>query len=316
MKEIGGYIELDKYSLPMLHGDGIKLNCGRNALAYLVESRGIKKMCMPKFMCSSCDAVLKKYGVSVRHYSVDERFLPVNVQPEDGEYIYVVNFYGQLSDSLAAELKSAFKNLILDDAQSYFSLPLPHADTIYTCRKFFGVADGAILFSDAIFPRNLQTDESFDRMHFLLGRFERSANEFYPEYVANNDFFADEPIKFMSKLTQNLLRGIDYEFVKNRRTRNFSILHDEFASVNRLKLFVPQGAFMYPLFVKNGGEIRKKLQQKKIYVPTLWNSVFEICSQNELEFDMAENILPLPVDQRYDDDDMKYLICEVKKCIG
>jgi hypothetical protein len=300
----------------MLHGDGIKLNCGRNALAYLVESRGIKKMCMPKFMCGSCDAVLKKYGVSVRHYSVDERFLPVNVQPEDGEYIYVVNFYGQLSDSLAAELKSAFKSLILDDAQSYFSLPLPHVDTIYTCRKFFGVADGAILFSDAIFPRNLQTDESFDRMHFLLGRFERSANDFYPEYVANNDFFADEPIKFMSKLTQNLLRGIDYEFVKNRRTRNFSILHDEFASVNRLKLFVPQGAFMYPLFVKNGGEIRKKLQQKKIYVPTLWNSVFEICSQNELEFDMAENILPLPVDQRYDDDDMKYLICEVKKCIG
>ena len=38
MREIGGYIEFEYYNRPMLHGDGIKLNCGRNALSYFVKS--------------------------------------------------------------------------------------------------------------------------------------------------------------------------------------------------------------------------------------------------------------------------------------
>ena len=64
--EIGGYIEFEKYNRPMLHEKAIKLNCGRNALAYLLETKSIKKICMPKFMCDSCDGVLKKYKVFVR----------------------------------------------------------------------------------------------------------------------------------------------------------------------------------------------------------------------------------------------------------
>ena len=44
MKEIGGYIELDKYELPMLHEGNIALNCGRNALAYIIRARNIKKI--------------------------------------------------------------------------------------------------------------------------------------------------------------------------------------------------------------------------------------------------------------------------------
>ena len=39
MREIGSYIELDTYTGFMLHEDGMKLNCGRNALAYLVRRR-------------------------------------------------------------------------------------------------------------------------------------------------------------------------------------------------------------------------------------------------------------------------------------
>lgn len=41
MKEIGGYIELDTYTGKMLHSDGLKLNCGRNALAYIIKANGI-----------------------------------------------------------------------------------------------------------------------------------------------------------------------------------------------------------------------------------------------------------------------------------
>ena len=45
MKEIGGYIELDTYHLPMLHEGVIALNCGRNVLAYQLRAQGIKSSC-------------------------------------------------------------------------------------------------------------------------------------------------------------------------------------------------------------------------------------------------------------------------------
>lgn len=110
MKEIGGYIELDKYCLSMLHEDSIKLNCGIN------------------------------------------------------DWIYIVNFYGQLSNQYLLELKSIYSNLIADNAHAYFQMPLQDVDTIYTCRKFFGVADGAILYTESLLNEEITQDESHDRM--------------------------------------------------------------------------------------------------------------------------------------------------------
>ena len=308
MREIGGYIELDTYTGPMLHGDGIRLNCGRNALAYLIEAKGIKKLWMPKFMCDSCNGILRKENVEVTYYSIGLDFKPKGANPAEDEWLYVVNFYGQLSNGYLSSLKAQHPNLIVDNAQAYFQMPLPETDTMYTCRKFFGVADGAILYTDAVLDEEIPLDESFHRMRFLLGRYERPASEFYSEYAANNRFFADEPIKRMSRLTENLLHGIDYEAVKQRRTENFAYLHKWLSGINHLDLTIPEGAFMYPLYLENGAEIRNKLQAMKIYIPTLWPAVFALCGKMEPEYDMAKNILPLPVDQRYGTEEMEYLV--------
>lgn len=302
MKEIGGYIELDTYTGKMLHGDGVKLNCGRNALAYIIKAKNIKKLWMPRFMCDSCDKVLSDNHVDVEYYSIGLDFKPV-IKEWDG-WLYVVNFYGQLSNGY---LTSLGDSIIVDNAQAYFQEPIPGVDTLYTCRKFFGVADGAILYTDKYIEVENQ-DESFNRMNFLLGRYERSASQFYQEYVDNNHFFRNEPIKRMSKLTENLLHGIDYEVVMKKRTQNFAYLHEKLHSLNKLNLSVPYGAFMYPLYIENGAEVRKELQTRKIFIPTLWPAVFNLCEENEYEYDMAKNILPIPVDQRYGMRDMEYIV--------
>ena len=307
MKEIGGYIELDTYTGKMLHSDGIKLNCGRNALAYIIKAKNIKKLWMPKFMCDSCDKVLSDNQVDIEYYSIGLDFKPV-IKEWDG-WLYVVNFYGQLSNEY---LSSLGDRIIVDNAQAYFQEPISGVDTLYTCRKFFGVADGAILYTDK-FIKVEEQDESFGRMHFLLGRYERFASEFYAEYVENNHFFRNQPIKTMSKLTENLLHGIDYEEVRKRRTQNFSYLHEKLYYVNMLNLSLPDGAFMYPLYIENGAELRKQLQTKKIFIPTLWPAVFNLCGEDELEYDMAKNILPIPVDQRYGLEEMEYIINEIKR---
>ena len=303
MKEIGGYIELDTYTGLMLHEKSIKLNCGRNALAYILKVKQIKRIWMPKFMCDSCDLVLLSCGVETKYYSIGLDFKP-QLEQRGEDWLYIVNFYGQLSNEYLA---SFGKNVIVDNAQAYFQQPIPGVDTLYTCRKFFGVTDGAILYTDQQ-VEILEQDESFERMHFILGRYERSAGEFYQEYVDNNHFFQKEPIKRMSKLTENLLHGIDYYATREKRTENFAYLYERLENTNQLKLGVPDGAFMYPYYVENGFELRKKLQAEKIFIPTLWPAVFNRCNQNELEYQMAKNILPIPVDQRYGIEDMAYII--------
>ena len=130
--------------------------------------------------------------------------------------------------------------------------------------------------------------------------------------MANNKLFATEPVKRMSRLTENLLRGIDYDAVAKRRQENFEFLDEEFRDTNELKLKSVYGAFMYPLLVQNGSEIRKVLQKEKIYIPTLWPNVLKEYSADSLEYHYADDILPIPIDQRYGIEEMKHLVEEIK----
>lgn len=306
MREIGGYIELDSYHLRMLHEDAIALNCGRNALAYLLRARKITRLWLPRFLCSSVPNVCAKEGVDVAWYRVGMDFLPTeDVKLAEGEWFYFVNYYSQFDNETIAAYVRRYGRVIVDNAQSYFQMPLPGVDTIYTCRKYFGVADGAFLYTEAHLLDDWPRDESFDRMRFLLGRYERSATEFYCEYKANNEFFADQPIKRMSKLTWNLLHGIDYEEVQQQRQNNFASLHERLSGVNQLQ--PESSSFMYPLMLRNGDALRKQLQTHQIYIPTLWQNVFEMTGPEDTEHKMSRDILPLPIDQRYGISDMIYL---------
>lgn len=314
MKEIGGYIELDSYHLPMRHEGAIALNCGRNCLAYLSKSREIKKLKVPYFICNSIVSVCDRESIKVDYYHIGMDFKPTeDLKLETDEWLYLVNFYGQLSNEDIKTYVKKFNRVIVDQANGYFEDPIPRVDTFYTCRKWFGVPDGAFLYTDLQLSDDFPQDESFNRMRFLLGRFERTASEFYGEYVENNRSFVHEPIKSMSKLTENLLRGIDYKDVENRRKDNFTFLDQNLDSVNRLQL--KPATFMYPLMVENGMEIRKKLQNKKIYIPTLWPIVFEMTSQSDMEYKLAADILPLPIDQRYGLVEMERLLDEVFKVL-
>ena len=311
MREIGGYIELDTYTGGIYHEGAAALNCGRAALEYLLESRGIAKLYVPYFCCDSIAEPCRKRGVLVEYYNIDITLRPIfDKKLDEGQWLYIINYYGQLNEAELAEYGGRFGRVIADNTQAYYQKPVSGMDTLYSCRKYFGVPDGGFLYTDKPLDRELPRDESFARMRYIMGRFERGANEFYPEACANNEFFSGEGVKRMSRLTDNLLRAIDYEAVKRRRTENFEYLHRRLRDINKLELTVPEGAFMYPLLIEGGAEKRKKLQGERIYIPTLWPDVFELCTGDMPEYFLAENILPIPVDQRYTVDDMKY-ICEV-----
>ncbi len=314
MKEIGGYMGFEQFHGRMLHGDGVRLNCGRNCLAYLIKARGIRRIAVPYFMCDSVFDVCIKHQVSLRFYHVGMDLRPENLELEENEWFYLMNYYAQLTTDEIAANRERYKRVIVDNSQAYFDEPVSGVDTLYTCRKFFGVPDGAILYTNAKFEEPLGQDESFQHMEYLLGRFERTASEFYEASSANNKRFQNEPLKRMSKLTENLLRGIDYEEAEKRRSENFSLLASRLKRYNRLRLRETRGAFAFPLMVENAPAIRKELIAHNVYVPVLWPNVLEQTSPDTTDFRLAQEILPIPCDHRYGQNEMG-LICDLLSSI-
>ena len=294
------------------HEHGIALNSGRNGLRYLIRGRIIKRIWLPKLLCSAISDTCKEENVEILYYSIDKQLRPVLPQSLEGDWLYLINYYGQYSVEEIRHWGQIYKNIIVDNVQAFYTKPIDGLDTIYTCRKFFGVPDGGYLYTDCTLSKILQRDESYDRLTFLAGRLERSANEFYSAYRENEQRIDELPLRRMSVVTQNLLRGIDYEQIKKDRERNFSYLQKHLRSINQLKLCLPDGPYMYPLLIKGGAEIRKKLQEKKIYIPTLWPNVLQECQVDSLEYHYATDILPIPVDQRYSVRNMETIIDEIR----
>ena len=222
MKEIGGFLELELNHGSEFHEHGIALNSGRNGLRYLIRGRIIKRIWLPKLLCSAISDTCKEENVEILYYSIDKQLRPVLSQSLEGDWLYLINYYGQYSVEEIRHLGQIYQNIIVDNVQAFYTKPIDGLDTIYTCRKFFGVPDGGYLYTDCTLSEILQKDESYDRLTFLAGRLERSANEFYSAYRENEQRIDELPLRRMSMVTQNLLRGIDYEQIKKDRERNFS----------------------------------------------------------------------------------------------
>lgn len=158
--EIGGYIEFERYSNLMLHDNAIALNSGRNCLSYLIQARKIHKITLPKFLCDSVGRVCKDLSVKIRYYSIGIDFMPARINLDNDEWLYLVNYYGQLSNSEIMDITRGCNRVIVDNAQAYFQEPISGIDTIYTCRKYFGVPDGAFLYTDCPLERELKQDKS------------------------------------------------------------------------------------------------------------------------------------------------------------
>ncbi|WP_459201910.1 hypothetical protein [Methanococcus sp. CF] len=309
MVEIGGYFGLEQFTGTEYHDNVVALNTGRNALLYLIKAKKIQKIYIPYFLCECIPETLKCAGISYDFYNIDKNFNPIfEKNLENGEYLYIVNYYGQLNNNIFKDYKWRYKNIIVDNAQAFFKKPIVGIDMIYTCRKFFGVPDGAYLSTKSRLKDLLPQDISNNRMKHILGRYEETASEYYCEFQKNEESFNLEPIKSMSKLTHNILKAIDYNNVIKIRDNNYKYLESKLNKFNKLKLKTQEGAFAYPLYISNGSKIKQVLIKNGVYIPTIWPNVLKNMPYGSIEYDYASNILPLPCDQRYGTNEMDYII--------
>ena len=310
---IGGYFELELRSGKHYHTQAICLNTARNCLEYIVCARKYKKIYIPDYTCEVILEPLKKLHVEYEFYHINMRLEPqCLISLRSDEAFLYTNYFG-LKQNYVNELANIYgTQLIIDNSQAFFARPVPHIDTFYSTRKFFGVSDGAYLYTECFLDQHIPQDHSVERMFHLLQRIDESAEDGYNSYKTTERLLDGQPIMKMSKLTEKILRSIDYNRVQEIRRDNFVKLAGILDRTNLLHITLDPDAvpMVYPYYSRQD-KLRKQLIDHKIFVATYWQNVFQWVEEETCAYQLARFLIPLPIDQRYGETEMRMIINEI-----
>ena len=301
MNAIGGYFELDLRKGRHYHKDALRLNTARNCFEYVLRARRYDKVYIPYYTCEVLLEPINKLGIDYEFYHINELLEPV-LSPllNKKEAFLYTNYFGLKQNCLKDFADLYGEQLIVDNAQAFYSEPEPGIDTFYSARKFFGVPDGAYLYTSLKLEQDLEWDFSFERMSHLLKRIDFGAEAGYSDFRNNEDALCGNEIKNMSRLTDAILSGVDYNSVKQRRRENFAFLDEQLKNTNRIHWDLDDDAvpMVYPYWTDDAS-LKQKLIANKVFVATYWPNVKEWTKDGMLEYELAEKLIPIPVDQRY-----------------
>ena len=313
MEAIGGYFSLELPLREEYHKNAIRLNTGRNCLEYILRARGYKKVYVPYYTCEAVMEPINKLDISYEFYHIDIHFeIRDRFTLKADEALLYTNYFGLKQRYVEQLAEKIGEQLIVDNTQAFYAKPISGIDTFYTCRKFFGVADGAYLYTDKLLDDEFEQDKSYDRMEHLLKRIDLSAEEGFADFRKVDDGLNNQPIRKMSKLTQRIMQSIDYEAAAKKRRENYQMLHNVLGEENNLQLSLDKDAvpMVYPFLTSTKG-LRERLIENKVFVARYWPNVLEWTTENDIEYFLAYQMQPLPIDQRYGKEEMKKII-EIK----
>jgi len=312
---LGGYIELE---LPVQDqhwlANAYKFNSARAALTSLIAQLTIKEVWLPRYLCDSIINTFDGGKVQLKFYELAEDFT-IKSELSLGEHslLLYVNYFGVCTEQALCVISQYGANkVVIDNSQAMFCDPLETLATIYSPRKFFGLPDGGLLYSDD--PRIKQPENrdntSETRMGHLISRLTNSPEKAYQIYLEAEQAIAGLPVLGISKLTERLLHSVDYEAAKIVRARNARHLHDHLVKYNQLDLNFDDtiAPLCYPFLPNVNAAKWIELIKNRVFVPSYWPEVLTRVEEGSFEWDLVTNGLFLPCDQRYTEHDMDRLV--------
>lgn len=236
----------------------IKLNTARNALRYVINAFDIKELYVPYYICPAIRTAVNKENCKIIYYHIGEDFRPLQKFCNDA-YILYPNYFGVCS-SIVEELSKQYKNLIVDNAHSYYSQPKGIA-SFNSLRKFFPMLrDGSFLYTKKLSNMNIQKDDFKYSPKILT----------YEELCKNENRLDTEEIKYISDTTLNALPSDD------RKTRLEKFYYWQKRFNGNIKLNTNDVPFVYPYLAKStekANRIVEELNRENITIFRYWNNM-------------------------------------------
>lgn len=314
--EIGSFLELEIPKGREYHKgerDIARLNTGRAAIWHAARCLGARTVWLPVYQCDTVREFLRRKGMQLRFYHIDESFNPTDLTPREDEAVVLVNYYGVMSRARMEALARPYAKVILDCSQAFFAPPAEGRMNVYSARKFVGVPDGAyVLGPDAErFTAEYGQGYSSDTALFLLQRIEYGCEgKAYRSRMENESRIDREDVLKMSALTRALLDGTDYGPVRDRRRKNFEAAHRLFSPINQIDptMYYDDSCvpMVYPFVYEDDGLLARMLENKH-FQGRWWSYLLAETSPDSFEHRLSRYILPITIDQRYGEAELQFL---------
>ncbi|CAH2031355.1 DegT/DnrJ/EryC1/StrS family aminotransferase [Trichlorobacter ammonificans] len=307
---------------PFLTKEAILLANGRSGIALAIERLAPATVWLPSFFCNHLLQTIGEGRTPVRLYGIGADLAPRDwewlgdVSP--GDLVVVVDYFGFPCDPAWLQRLRRRGAVVLEDAsQALLSDGVGRcADLVlYSPRKFVGVPDGGILVpvrgriaSDQPLEPAPETWWLTCRSAALKRReFDRSGGDrYWFELFRQAEQEGPTGPYAMSELSRQLLfQGFDYGEIARQRIANYRYLASLLAD---LALFpvLPDGVVPlgFPVRVGQRDRLREELFRHGIYPPLHWPLQGVVPERFRESHRLSAEIMTLPCDQRYDQDDM------------
>lgn len=319
MKAIGGFFE---FLLPQqsfsYHENALALTNARACIRATIQNSKMTKCYLPNYNCDVVFHPFQLEDITYEMYHIDESMTPTSLPKlGENEYFYYINYYGVKSDVVKELYEHYGDRLIIDNTHDFFRKGQYNCWSFTSARKYFGVPDGAFLYSPKEitlhdYPERFSDYSTIHSIERLKGN-QAFAFKAYQEYEKS----LNSEIKRISVVSEKLLSQVSIDTVISRRRQNFKTLHNILNSYNNFK-FAPLGEadvpFAYP-FLPSAHFDKSLLYKDQIFVPTLWKDALARTETTEFEQELAVNLMPLPIDERYTDEDMEFMAMRILNII-
>lgn len=354
--ELGSEFDLDPNCLTMKQGnlfDYLKdfstnwFDSGRSALRHLAKI-GLRpgKILLPEFICESVikcfpleDVVFYAVGEDFR---IDENDLLAKVDRETAA-VFLMHYFGTLQDEgtlgRVAEAAHEHRAMIIEDAtHSMLSSRCTVGDVVVSSvRKWLPVPRAGVLYSRGPIEATVvspaaRSCENRRVLGFAMKRLylERSSesNAYWDVYNRRyRDIFFEEEKRIdiqseflgMSDLSRFIVSCFDCNTIADRRKANYRYLAQRLANIGvkpAIEISESDCPFVLPLRVNNRDGLRRHLVENSVYCAVHWPMDGALRQTRSQAFRNAETLISLPVDQRYEECDMDFLVGVIEKYDG
>lgn len=329
------------------------LRTGREALMYssyntnewLDRQTNENTILFPAFCCWAMSVPFKMSGWKIIYYrlnedlTINEEYLDMLLKETRPQAVLTMNFYGSSSTKSAIERVKEFDQRIIvieDFTQCTFSLKQIFDEKIdfyvSSIRKSIGVCDGAIVLSKRACNKgyiqhkitdfaNKRYVAQKEKSHYNWSKNQNKKSEYLStirecEGIIN-DFMSIHSIsdRAMKMLTQ--VNGEEIAFARRENMKHlYQLLKGKVRMVPGLERCFEGAPFSLPILVDDQDDAQQKLAQNGIYAPVLWpicEEARKVCDQSAF---VADHILSIPIDQRYNYDDMEDIAKTIIYCLN
>jgi len=345
LKPIGGeqWFDLNLFRSDannFLNADFTFLSGGQSSLNFILKQLDLKEgevILLPAYLCPTIVWNLQRNKAKYRFYrikqdlTIDLEDLEAKISEHNPRAVLFINYFGVYHGGETLEYMSSLKNkgiaLIEDAVQMlWFSRQYFIGDYVFNSFRKFLPIDGSLVISEAKGEFGEVIDEYYEHMNMARLKITAyvkyglgTAEDFVKLYLmAEEDYGKTTEVKGMAEISRDLLNKVDVKGIGEARRRNFAYLEARLAECGCIKpLFkkedlggnIPIG---YPVLIENRDSIKSALRSRAIYCPAHWPILGEPWVGAFPEsMELAKKILTLPIDQRYDEDDMDRLIGEI-----